>query len=422
VETEIGLLGEAILLPKDLKPQVRPVPEKTQALQIDQVPVLGAYDPLIPRKLMEGLCGCSTNYLVKFELEGLITPLKVKRGGLDVVVYRVTDVQKVLERRGVSYKKKQTAEVIACWSQKGGVGKSFTVQHLGAVLSLIGKKTLVIDLDSQGDVTNLFDCGKKHQDLLTNEEDLDPTIAELMDWSLEDGGDAGYQKLGFKDVVKHLSPTLDIIPADLDLGEINYSLNRLKLSERFFADGTAKIPPELYMVKDVVDQVKHLYDFILFDCPPNIETLNVGALLACTKIIIPLEMEAKSILTIRRNETFLKRLQSMHPGFQWEKILVVPNKYKKENIKMKAYSTLHDIYKNSNYFQVSGVTLPASVVVDRCSYTREPIFSMASKHGKEFKSIVPLAKEFTNYFWALAHEILDIPLENLLYETASGEV
>jgi chromosome partitioning protein len=285
---------------------------------------------------------------------------------------------------------------------------------MAAMLSLVGR-TLAIDLDSQGDLTNLFDGVRNETELV---EELDPTIAELMDWTLEDGESLDYRKLTFEQVVKKVSQTLDLIPAGLDLGEINYSLNRYRLSAREYPDGSPKIPPELYMVKDVIDQVRGRYDFIVLDMPPNIETLNIGALLAANRILIPLELEAKSILVIRRNEAFLNRIREMHPGFQWDKILCVPNKYSKQSIKMKAYSALVDRYAGRTDFVLSDITLPQSVIIDRSAQVREPIFAIATKRGKEWKSDLARAKEFTNYFWAIAHEILDVEGEALVFPMA----
>ena len=308
----------------------------------DESNVTSAYDPPISRKLMEGFCGLSTNTLIKYEMEGIIHPAKVKHGGLEMVTYRVTDVQAVLKKRGIKFKKGNEAEVISVFSQKGGVGKSAFTQHLGAMLSMVGR-VLVIDLDSQSDVTSLFGLNVKFADLVAEDAELDPTIAELMDWRLKDGQESPYRKLPFSSVVKKISPTLHVVPADLDLGEINYSLNRLELEDRLDAEGNPR-PAILFMIKDVIDALKSQYDFILFDCPPNIETCNVNALFASNRIIVPLELEAKCLKTMRRNEDFLKRLKTIHEGFQWDKILVVPNKFKRENIKIKALAKLQDIY------------------------------------------------------------------------------
>ena len=315
-----------------------------------------SYNPPISRKLMEGICGISTNTLVKYENEGLIHPTKVKYGGLEVVTYTIKDVQAVLGRKSISYKKRSEAEVISIFSQKGGVGKSAFTQHLASMLSLIGR-VLVIDLDSQSDATSLFGINVKYADLVAEDAELDPTIAELMDWRLKDDQESPYKSIPFEKVVKKISPFLHLIPSDLDLGEINYSLNRLPLEDQIDENGNAR-PAILYMIKDVVDRIKHNYDFILFDCPPNIETCNVNALFASNRIIIPLELEAKCLKTMRRNEDFLFRLKDLHEGFNWEKILVVPNKFKRENIKIKALAKLQDIYFERNDVQLSQAVFP----------------------------------------------------------------
>ena len=98
-----------------------------------------------------------------------------------------------------------------------------------------------------------------------------------------------------------------MVQSDLDISEINYSLNRLPLKDRHDEHGNVK-PAILYMLKDAIAKIKKEYDFILFDCPPNIETCNVNALFAANRIIIPLELEAKCLKTMRRNEDFLFRL------------------------------------------------------------------------------------------------------------------
>lgn len=380
--------------------------------------VFSSYNPPISRKLMEGLTGLSTNTLIKYESEGLIHPRKVQYGGLSVVTYSVTDVQAVLRKRGVQFKRKDTAEVISIFSQKGGVGKSAFTQHIGSLLSLLGK-VLVVDLDSQSDATSLFGVDVKFSDLVDPDAETDPTIAELMTWTLkpDEAGqrpDSPYRKVKLEDAVKKISPTLHVIPSDLDLGEINYSLNRLPLEDRIGPDGEPE-PAILYMLKYVVDELRDQYDFILFDCPPNIEAMNVNALFASNRIIIPLELEAKCLRTMRRNEDFLRRLKALSPAFNWDKILIVPNKFRRENIKIKALARLQDIFQDRDDVQLSQAVFPNGAIIDRCSATKEPVFVAATRYGKEFKSGVPQAKEFTDLFWVVIHEMLDLPIERLVF-------
>lgn len=427
-------MEEIIEVTSESKPQKSSAQNLTKATSNTSVPTDNSpysnYNPPISRRLMEGICGIKINNILKYEAEGVIIPRKVKNGGVEVVTYRISDVRSVFEKRGISYKKRKSADVIAVWSQKGGVGKSVCSQQLAAMLSLVGK-VLVIDLDSQGDVTNLLDAGTKYTDIVRHTDELDPTIAELMDWTLKrdaDGNEqeAGYNKLTFEQVVKKVSPYLDVIPAGLDLGEINFSLNKLPLStDRFFPDGKKKSPPEIYMVSDVIDKIKNDYDYLVLDCAPNVEVLTLSALQAASRLLIPSELEAKSLMTMSRNEMFLRRLKEYEKtgvSFNWEKILIVPNKYKIENIKMKALAALQDLYRDRQDFVLSDVLLPLSSIIDKCQEAREPVFVSATKFGKEGKSGVKPAKEFTNYFWAIMHEILDVELNHLIFSEETPEV
>jgi cellulose biosynthesis protein BcsQ len=387
--------------------------QKVQARAVPERDAVNNYDPPISRKLMERLCGLSTNTLIKYEAEGLITPKKVRYGGLEMVTYTVSDVHRVFGKRGVSFKKKESAEVIAVFSQKGGVGKSSFVQHLASTLSLVGR-CLVIDVDSQSDATSLLGLDAKLSDVVDPDAESDPTIIELMDWELEGDNESPYRKLEFEQVVRKVSPTLHVIPGDLDLGEINYSLNRLPLKNRVNESGEEE-PAVLFMIKNAIDKIKHNYDFILFDCPPNIETCNVEVLFASNRILIPLELEAKCLKTMRRNENFLKRLMDLHPGFHWDKILVVPNKFRRENIKIKALAKLQDLYFERADFELSQAVFPLAAMIDKCADAREPVFVAATRYGKEFRSSVPQAKEFTDLFWIVMHELLDLKLERLIF-------
>lgn len=384
-----------------------------KSLRSDILQNRSKYDPEIPRKLMEGICGLSVPTLVKLENEGIIHPKKVKHGSMDIVTYGLEDVHAVFKHRNISYKNKEEAEVISVFSQKGGVGKSAFTQHLASTLSLVGR-VLVVDLDAQADATVLLGLGGNYGDLLEEEAELDPTIAELMDWSLSNDGEPLYEKKKFSEVVKKISPYLDVIPSDLDLGEINYSLNRFSLKPRKMEDGTVE-PAELHILKEVFDQIKYEYDFIVIDCPPNIETCNVSALFASNRIVVPLELEAKSLTTMRRNADFLLRLQDLHKGFNWDKVLVVPNKFRQENIKLKALAGLEDRYGDSDFVQLSQMVFPNSSIIDKCSAWKQPIFTATSRFGTTAKSSIPQAKEFSNYFWALIHELLDIDLEWMIF-------
>jgi cellulose biosynthesis protein BcsQ len=395
--------------------KVQGEPQATRAAEPGEEPY-NPYDPPISRKLMERIVGISTPTLIKYEQDGTISPRRVKRGGQELITYRIRDVHAVLKRRGISFNPTGRAEVIAVFSQKGGVGKSSLTAQLAAMLSLVSPRVLVVDLDSQADATSLLGINANQNDLQEAGE-LEPSILELIDWTMSDGSDPGIRRLAFGDVVKEASPSLHVIPSDLDLSEVNYNLNRLPIADRIGSDGRAA-PGALYVIKEVIDQIRDKYDFILFDLPPNIETCNVAALFAADRVIVPLELEAKTLRVCARNEEFLDRLKQSHSGFSWKKILLAPNKFLSTNIKIKALARVQDIFAGRQDVFLSQVVIPNSTIIDRCAEAKEPIFVTATKTGKEFKDQVAKAREFADIFWILLHEILDLEVDRLLFADA----
>lgn len=378
------------------------------------------YNQLLPRRFVQNLVNLNINTISKYESEGFIKGTKYSEGHFEVVGYPITEVQKLFKKKGNSFKNKKEAEVICVWSQKGGVGKSSTTQHLSSMLSLMGK-VLVIDIDSQADSTGLLGGEAVYDDVVSPDADLDPTINELIDWELKDGQsfEDELDRLEPKDVIKEISPTLHLIPADLDLGEINYTINISPLKDRIDSQGNAR-PGALFLIKEVIEKVKNDYDYIIFDTPPSIESIVVNCLMASNRILIPLELEAKCLRTMRRNESFLKKAKEILPDVHWDKVLVVPTKFKKEKIKIKALGLLEQIYQNNELITLSQVLFPNSSIIDKASDLKEPMYALAFKHGKEYRANQKVAMEFTEYFWLLAHEILEIQPSHYIFAEELG--
>lgn len=374
-----------------------------------------SYDPPITRRLLEALLGVSTPTVVKYEQEGSLTPVRMRFGSsVEVVTYNSTEVRALLNKRGNPLVRHET-QVISVFSIKGGVGKTAFTQHIASLLSLYGR-TLVIDIDAQADCTAVFGINETPATIADADDEAEPTVAELLDWKLASGDPSPYRRLQLSDVVKTLSPTLQLIPSELDLGEINYSLNRLGVAPKELPDGSFA-PGELYILKDLIDSLRPQFDFILIDCPPNIETFNVAALKASNRILVPVGLEAKCVRTMRRNQRFLERLQSHDSSFSWDKILIVANMFRNEPIKTKALAKLEDLYQDNQDIQISQAVFPYSAVIDRCSANRQPIHAVASGVGKVNRSVTEAAKKLSDGFWIVMHEILDAPLDRLLFKS-----
>jgi len=143
-------------------------------------------------------------------------------------------------------------------NQKGGVGKTTTVVNLSAYMAEDGKKTLVVDLDSQGNSCSGLGVKKN-------------------------GGQKGlYEALvGLVDVEEIIHPTevdnLSIIPANINLSGAQVEL--------------VSMPEREFRLKKVIDAVKDSYDFILIDAPPSLGLLTINGLVASDSVIIPIQCE-----------------------------------------------------------------------------------------------------------------------------------
>jgi len=146
------------------------------------------------------------------------------------------------------------AKIISFANHKGGVGKTTTTASVGSILSSLGFKVLLIDLDAQANLT---------VSLLKDEPD-----------------DSIYYALtGKTEALPIVSVTdnLSIVPSSLQLATAEIEL-------------TAALSRE-HILAGLLEPIKEQYDFILIDCPPSLGLLTLNAFTASTEIIIPLVAE-----------------------------------------------------------------------------------------------------------------------------------
>jgi chromosome partitioning protein len=143
------------------------------------------------------------------------------------------------------------AQTIAVLSQKGGTGKTTTVRTLADVLRRIEVRTLAVDLDPQGNLSDYFD-------LPPNSE---PTIADVLAGTAA-AADSIHQ---------------DVIPASLNLAETELMLGGKMGREMTLRRALAKVQDE--------------YEIVLIDCPPSLGLLTVNALVAADYALITAEAQ-----------------------------------------------------------------------------------------------------------------------------------
>ena len=153
----------------------------------------------------------------------------------------------------------KVGKAIAIFNQKGGVGKTTTNINLAACLAMKGKKTLIIDIDPQGNTTSGVGISKKDLELTTHEllieDDYHPEEAIL--------------PTGTKN--------LDIIPASVQLAGAEVELIKLAGRDK--------------RLKRAIELLKPKYDYIFIDCPPSLGLLTINSLTAVESVLIPIQCE-----------------------------------------------------------------------------------------------------------------------------------
>lgn len=169
------------------------------------------------------------------------------------------------------------AKVISLITQKGGAGKTASTNALTVCLKHKGYRVLCVDFDPQGYLS--FSMGVQHNL---------PTIYDVLRHTVK-----------CTDAIQH-TEVADVLPADGILGNFTYEFNG---------------PGSEQMLRNALEPVQSLYDYILIDSPPELGAVSVNAIIASNVVLIPGLSDGYSLQgVIQVHETISRIKQTLNPS------------------------------------------------------------------------------------------------------------
>jgi chromosome partitioning protein len=202
-------------------------------------------------------------------------------------------------------------------NQKGGVAKTTTTLHLGGTLAARGRKTLLVDMDGQGNLTTALKLARLHP-----KGELTLTRAML------DGTDSA----GARSLVREHSPNLFVIPSAVDLFTLPRHLYGARSPEQ-----------RLSWVLELLEDDG--YDHVLVDCRPALEVDTDNALIWAHDVLIPVDVDQFSIdaleLLLGQVATLVQETRTQPPRYRGLVINRIDRPF--SAFHQKVYDALHQL-------------------------------------------------------------------------------
>ena len=168
------------------------------------------------------------------------------------------------------------AKIISVANHKGGVGKTASVATIGAILASKGKKILLVDLDTQANLTRHF---------------FADIPARIVYHAIRERKELP---------VYPVRQNLHLVPSGLEMAGIDIEMTNMRRRED--------------VLKDLLEPQKSRYDYIILDCPPSLGLITMNALAETNKLLVPMKPDLMSSYGLSMMDTFCAEMQDLNPG------------------------------------------------------------------------------------------------------------